>query len=91
MGEAKPNNEIFRLLATELGLDAPEHHESDEDLIRGLLENEHPMLDGITWERLVDDGWAGSRSTPARAPMPTPPSRSVHSTSTLPNPRRRSS
>ena len=68
MGEAKPNNEIFRLLATELGLDAPEHHESDEDLIRGLLENEHPMLDGITWERLVDDGWARFAIDPGTRP-----------------------
>ncbi|MFB9233949.1 molybdopterin-dependent oxidoreductase [Plantactinospora siamensis] len=36
-GEAVPNTEIFRRIATALGLDHPRLHESDEDLVRQLL------------------------------------------------------
>lgn len=57
-GEAKPNNEIFRLLARRMGLDDPSLHDSDEDLIRSLLGRDHPLLDGVTYERLEADGWA---------------------------------
>ena len=57
-GEAKSNNEIFRLLAQRMGLDDPSHHESDEALIRSLLARDHPLLDGVTYEHLASDGWA---------------------------------
>ncbi len=58
LGEALPNNEIFRRLATELGLDDPSLHESDESLIRTLLARDHPWLDGIDWDTLESQGWA---------------------------------
>ncbi|MEJ7750747.1 MAG: molybdopterin-dependent oxidoreductase [Thermoleophilaceae bacterium] len=37
VGEAKPNTEIFRLLAARLGLDDPCFRESDEELMASLL------------------------------------------------------
>jgi len=69
-GESKSNNEIFRLLAERMGLQDPSHHESDEALIRTLLDRPHPLLDGITYERLVRDGWARFNHTPGEAVLP---------------------
>ncbi|MCX6460823.1 MAG: molybdopterin-dependent oxidoreductase [Actinobacteria bacterium] len=57
-GEALPNTEIARRLATALELDDPRLHESDEELVRDLLDSGHPFLDGITYERLAAEGWA---------------------------------
>jgi len=57
-GEALPNSEIARRLATALGLDEPSLHETDEQVVRALLGSGHPFLEGITYERLVDEGWA---------------------------------
>ena len=57
-GEALPNTEIARRLATALGLDDPALHRSDEELVRELLATGHPFLEGISYERLVAEGWA---------------------------------
>ena len=57
-GEALPNTEIARRLATALGLDDPALHRSDEELVRALLDSDHPFLEGITYERLAAEGWA---------------------------------
>jgi anaerobic selenocysteine-containing dehydrogenase len=57
-GEALPNTEIARRLATVLGLDDPALHESDEELVRGVLAHDHPFLEGITYEALAANGWA---------------------------------
>ena len=45
LGEAKPNTEIFRLLAARLGLDDPAFRDSDEQLVEQLLEGFEP--DGL--------------------------------------------
>ncbi|HSE96848.1 MAG TPA: molybdopterin-dependent oxidoreductase, partial [Blastocatellia bacterium] len=58
LGEAKPNWEVFRLLAERMGFDDPCFKESDEDIIRQALSADHPALKGITLERLKRDGWA---------------------------------
>ena len=60
-GGSKPNSEIFRLLATALDLRDPMFAQSDEALIRGLLDSTHPWLDGITFEGLARDAWARLR------------------------------
>ena len=60
-GEAVPNTELFRRLAAAVGLDDPRFGRSDEAMVRGLLESDHPLLDGITFDRLVADGWAKLR------------------------------
>jgi anaerobic selenocysteine-containing dehydrogenase len=58
LGEALPNTEIARRLAAALGLESPVLRMSDEDLVRSLLDSDHPFLEGIDYERLVDQGWA---------------------------------
>ena len=57
-GEAIPNSELYRRLSARLGMDYPELQESDEQIIRSVLDSDHPHAHGITWERLVADGWA---------------------------------
>src|SRR5579863_3566503 len=51
-GEAKSNVEIFRLLAQRLGFDDACFAESEDDMIRTLLDSGHPFLEGITLDRL---------------------------------------
>ncbi|MEO1060603.1 MAG: molybdopterin-dependent oxidoreductase [Actinomycetota bacterium] len=58
LGEALPNTEIFRRLGAEMGLDDPGLRDSDEELVRQLLDSDHPWLDGISYERLVEETWA---------------------------------
>jgi anaerobic selenocysteine-containing dehydrogenase len=58
LGQALPNTEIARRLASALGLDDGLLRMSDEELVRLLLDSDHPFLDGIDYERLVDEGWA---------------------------------
>lgn len=58
VGEALPNSEIFRRLARALDLDYPELQQSDIDIIRDVLDAQHPWLDGTTFESLMQTGWA---------------------------------
>jgi anaerobic selenocysteine-containing dehydrogenase len=51
-GEAKSNVEIFRLLAARLGFTDECLGESEDAMIRTLLDSPHPFLRGITLERL---------------------------------------
>jgi anaerobic selenocysteine-containing dehydrogenase len=51
-GECKSNVEVFRLLAGRMGFDDPCFGESEDEMIRGLLDSGHRYLDGITLERL---------------------------------------
>ena len=51
-GETKPNTEIFRLLAERMGFTDPYLYETEDDMIRTLLDSGHPFLEGITLERL---------------------------------------
>ncbi|HWQ53695.1 MAG TPA: molybdopterin-dependent oxidoreductase [Bryobacteraceae bacterium] len=51
-GEAKSNQEVFRLLASCMGFTDPCFADSDDDMIRTTLASGHPHLAGITLERL---------------------------------------
>jgi anaerobic selenocysteine-containing dehydrogenase len=51
-GETKSNVEIFRLLAVRMGFGDPCFADSDDDMIRTLLDSPHPFLKDITLERL---------------------------------------
>jgi anaerobic selenocysteine-containing dehydrogenase len=51
-GEALSNNEVFRRLAAHMGFEEPCFRDSDDDMIRALLDSGHPFLDGITLEAL---------------------------------------
>jgi len=54
LGESRPNTEVFRLLATGLGLDDPCFGQTDEELLDAVLAR---APEGITLERLRERGW----------------------------------
>jgi anaerobic selenocysteine-containing dehydrogenase len=56
VGEALPNSEIFRRIASRMGLDDPLLQESDESMIRAALAVDDPAMEGITLEALADSG-----------------------------------
>lgn len=51
-GEALPNTEIFRRLAARMGFDELCFRDTDDDMIRAVLDVSHPFMEGITLERL---------------------------------------
>src|SRR3954451_18297306 len=53
-GQAKPNTEIFRLLAARLGLDDPCFRETDEEMLAALFADEPA---GVTLAALRERGW----------------------------------
>jgi anaerobic selenocysteine-containing dehydrogenase len=55
--EAKPNSEVFRLLAARLGFEEECFLDSDEEIARQALSTGHPAFEGITLERLREQGW----------------------------------
>jgi anaerobic selenocysteine-containing dehydrogenase len=54
-GECRSNVEVFRALAERVGFDEPAFHESENEMIRGMLASGHPFLEGITLERLEQE------------------------------------
>jgi anaerobic selenocysteine-containing dehydrogenase len=65
IGEAKPNSEVFRLLAERMGMSDPMMRDDDLALIRQALATESPKLHGVTFDRLLEHGWV-------RLNVPTP-------------------
>lgn len=57
IGEAKPNSEVFRLLAERMGFTEDCFNDSDEELIRQAITSPHPRMQGITLEELKEKGW----------------------------------
>jgi anaerobic selenocysteine-containing dehydrogenase len=53
-GEALSNTEVFRRLAATMGLQDPCLKDSDDDMIRTLLNSTHPFVKGITLEELEE-------------------------------------
>jgi anaerobic selenocysteine-containing dehydrogenase len=51
-GEALANTEVFRRLASFMHFDDPCFRDTDDDMLRTLLDTRHPFLDGITPEQL---------------------------------------
>jgi anaerobic selenocysteine-containing dehydrogenase len=60
-GECLSTSETFRRLARRMGMTEPSLYDSDEDLVRQLLDSAHPWLDGITVEELREKGFARLR------------------------------
>ena len=54
-GEAKPNVQVFRELALRMGFQEACFRDSEDDLIRTLLDSDHPFVNGITIEELDRD------------------------------------
>src|SRR5215472_533568 len=57
LGEAKPNTEVFRLLAARMSFEEPCFRESDEDIARNAFLADHPRAQGLDWEKLKVEGW----------------------------------
>lgn len=57
LGEALPNTEIFRRLAAAMDLQEPGLADSDEEMVRQLLDTDHEWMDGITYDRLEGEGY----------------------------------
>jgi anaerobic selenocysteine-containing dehydrogenase len=59
VGESLDNTEMFRRLARAMRYDDLCFSESDEDMIRSLLDPDfNPVFEGITYELLAERGWA---------------------------------
>ena len=65
LGEAKPNSEIFRLLAARMGLDDPMFRDDDLTMIEQSLSTNAEKLKGVTLDKLREKGWM-------RLNVPTP-------------------
>ncbi len=58
LGEAKPNTEVFRLLAARLGFSEPALFESDEAIAAAAFDLRDPRAYGLDAARLAERGWA---------------------------------
>lgn len=58
LGEAKPNWEVFHLLAGRMGFDDACFGDTDEDIIRQAIATDYEPLRGITLDQLKQQGWA---------------------------------
>ena len=72
LGEARPNSEIFRLLARRLGLSDPCFEESDEEMLASLLEGDPA---GISLAPCASTATRRSIAVRARRRTPTAASR----------------
>jgi anaerobic selenocysteine-containing dehydrogenase len=57
MGEAKPNTEIFRLLAARMGFTDPCFTESDDEIAAQAFDKTHTRAIHFDWESLKQKGW----------------------------------
>ncbi|HYD96731.1 MAG TPA: molybdopterin oxidoreductase family protein [Noviherbaspirillum sp.] len=57
LGEAKPNTEIFRLLAARLGFDDPCFRESDEEIAAQAFNRSDARAIHFDWDALRQKGW----------------------------------
>jgi anaerobic selenocysteine-containing dehydrogenase len=57
LGEAKPNSEVFRLLAERMGFTEDCFKDSDEEIARQAINYDHPRMRGIGFEELKERGW----------------------------------
>ena len=57
VGEAKPNAEVFRLLAKRMSFADPCFDDSDEEVCRQALRSTSPRMAGIEWASLKEQGW----------------------------------
>ena len=65
VGEAKPNSEIFRLIAARMGITHEVMRDDDLTLIRQALDSQSPKLTGVCLDTLLERGWQ-------RLNVPTP-------------------
>ncbi len=80
LGEAKPNTEVFRLLAARMGFDEPCFRDSDDDLARQAYKWADPRAAGMDWDTLKAKGFQRLAVPESYAPFahggfPTPSGR----------------
>ncbi len=68
-GEARSNVEVFRALAARMGFDDACFADSEDDMIRTLLDSPHPFVRGITLEELEREHSVRLRVAPAAEPF----------------------
>jgi anaerobic selenocysteine-containing dehydrogenase len=68
-GETRSNVEVFRALAQRMGFDDACFADSDDDMIRTLLDSEHPFVRGITLEELERERFVRLRVAPNGDPF----------------------
>src|SRR5271157_4240784 len=68
-GEARSNVEVFRELAARMGFDDPCFGDSEDDMIRTLLDSRHPFVRGITLEQLDRERRVRLRVSPEGEPF----------------------
>ena len=68
-GETRSNVEVFRELAGRMGFDDPCFADSDDDMIRTVLDSEHPFIRGITLEQLECERSVRLQVAPAGEPF----------------------
>jgi anaerobic selenocysteine-containing dehydrogenase len=69
LGEALPNTEIFRRLAKAMGLTDPYFADDDLALIRTALATDHPRMQTVKLETLMEHGWVRLNVPTAYAPF----------------------
>ncbi len=57
LGEARPNSEVFRLLAARMGFTEDCFKDSDEDICRQAIASKHARMSGVEWNALKEQGW----------------------------------
>ena len=58
LGESKSNQDLFRSLAKYMGYKEKCFTESDESMIKNMIDSKHnPLFTGITYEKLKKRGW----------------------------------
>ena len=62
LGESRPNIEVLNALAKAMGYTESVFDETAEDIIRGALQSDSPLMEGITYEYLVEHGFAKLRT-----------------------------
>jgi len=68
-GEARSNVDTFRALALRMGFDDACFRDTEDDMIRTLLNSGHPFLDGITLERLDREHFVRLNVAPGNQPF----------------------
>jgi anaerobic selenocysteine-containing dehydrogenase len=69
LGEAKPNTEVFRLLAAKMGYMDDCFTDSDDALARMAFDTRHPRGAGLDWDTMKAQGWQRLALPPTYAPF----------------------
>jgi anaerobic selenocysteine-containing dehydrogenase len=80
VGECRSNLDAFRLLAEGMGYTDPCFRQNSWEIIDQILALDHPALEGVTLEKLLDQGWQRARvetadELVAKGRFPTPSGR----------------